>query len=101
MRRPHIFELVEDAIESLDPRNPMQSARRLVRANFVDSNQNRLLHHHRGSFWKFAGNHYAPTDNETIRTAVWEFLERAKRIGKKGAARSNRQARGSRMSSTH
>jgi putative DNA primase/helicase len=85
MRKPHIVKLVDDAIDILDPQNPMRSARQLVEACFVNGNSCRLLHHHRGSYWKFVGNYYAPADSETVRTAAWQFLETAKQIGKKGA----------------
>jgi putative DNA primase/helicase len=85
MKRPHIFEIVDDAIATLDPKNPIASARRLVRARFVDGHGTQLLHHHRGGFWQFAGNYYAPADNETVRTAAWQFLESAKQISKKGS----------------
>jgi putative DNA primase/helicase len=85
MKRPHIFEIVDDAIATLDPKNPMRSARQLVRASFVDGNGHQLLHHHRGSFWQFAGNYYTPADDETVRTAAWKFLESAKQVSKKGS----------------
>ena len=78
MTKPHIVQLVDDAIDVLDPRNPMRSARQLVRTCFVDRDNHRLLHHHRGAFWQFQSNHYASADTETIRTAAWKFLESAK-----------------------
>jgi putative DNA primase/helicase len=67
----------------LDARDPMRSARELVAARFTDSEKRRLLHHHRGSFWRFQANHYAPTDAETIRAITWAFLENARRIDQK------------------
>jgi putative DNA primase/helicase len=78
MKKQNIVQLVDDAIDILDPRNPMRSARQLVRTCFVDSSNHRLLHHHRGTFWQFQANHYALVDNETVRTAAWKFLESAK-----------------------
>jgi putative DNA primase/helicase len=85
MKRPHIFEIVDDATQSLDPKNPIASARRLVRARFVDGDDCRLLHHHRGSFWKLAGNYYAPAAIETVRASACQFLESAKQVTKKGS----------------
>jgi putative DNA primase/helicase len=72
-----------DAEIILDPRDPMHSARELVAARFTDIENHRLLHHHRGAFWRFQANHYAPAEPETIRTAAWTFLENAKQIGEK------------------
>jgi putative DNA primase/helicase len=69
----------------LDPRDPMHSARELVAARFTDSKNHRLLHHHRGSFWRFQATHYSPADGETIRAGAWTFLENAKRIDNKKA----------------
>jgi hypothetical protein len=42
----------------LDPRDPMQAARALVAARFTDQQHRRLLHRHRGTFWRFQENHY-------------------------------------------
>jgi putative DNA primase/helicase len=64
----------------LDPRDPMATARELLTAQFTDDH--RLLHH-RGAFWRFAKNHYVSADTETIRAAIWTFLEYALQIGKK------------------
>jgi len=64
----------------LDPRDPMQAARALVTARFV-SDDHRLLHRHRGTFWRFQLNHYASADQETVRAEVWTFLEQAQRRG--------------------
>src|SRR5262249_50213065 len=64
----------------LDPRNPMQAARALVAARFVNDDH-RLLHRHRGTFWRFQVNHYAFADQETVRAEVWTFLEQAQRRG--------------------
>jgi putative DNA primase/helicase len=86
MKKPNIVKLVDEAVGILDPRNPMRSARQLVRTCFVDGENCRLLHHHRGSFWQFRLNHYVQADNETVRTAAWQFLESAKQQSKKGPA---------------
>jgi hypothetical protein len=67
----------------LDPRDPMQAARALVAARFVNDGH-RLLHRHRGTNWSFETNHYALADQETVRTEVWKFLEQAQRRGNNG-----------------
>jgi putative DNA primase/helicase len=67
----------------LDPRDPMQAARALVAARFVNDGH-RLLHRHRGTFWSFDTNHYALADQETVRADVWKFLEQAQRRGDNG-----------------
>src|SRR6516225_69060 len=61
----------------LDPRDPMQAARALVTARFVNDDH-RLLHRHRGTFWSFKRNHYVLVDQEAVRAEVWTFLEQAK-----------------------
>jgi putative DNA primase/helicase len=66
----------------LDPHHPMQAARALVAARFVNDDH-RLLHRHRGTFWRFEKNHYAPAEQETVRGEVWQFLEHAQRLGGK------------------
>jgi hypothetical protein len=80
----NVVKFVDDALKTLDPKNPMASARALVRARFVDGENRQLLHHHRGAFWQFQNNHYAEADDDTVRAAVWEFLEDAKQMGEKG-----------------
>jgi putative DNA primase/helicase len=82
----NVVELVNEALQALDPKDPMRSARLLVKACFVDDQNRRLLHHHRGSFWQFRENHYVAADNHTVRTATWEFLEAARQISKNGSA---------------
>src|SRR5947209_4135309 len=47
----------------LDPRDPMQAARALVAAHFVNDDH-RLMHRHRGTFWSFATNHFVLADQE-------------------------------------
>jgi putative DNA primase/helicase len=64
----------------LDPRDPMHAARTLVTARFMNDDH-RLLHRHRGTFWRFQNNHYLLADQETVRAEVWRFLEQAQRLG--------------------
>ena len=58
----------------------MQAARTLVATRFVNDDH-RLLHRHRGTFWRFQNNHYVLADQEMVRAEVWRFLEQAQRIG--------------------
>ena len=67
----------------LDPRDPMQAARALVAARFMNDDH-RLLYRHRGTFWRFHTNHYVLADQETVRAEVWRFLEHAQRRGDNG-----------------
>jgi putative DNA primase/helicase len=64
----------------LDPRDPMQAARTLVAARFMNDDH-RLLHRHRGTFWRFQNNHYVLADQEMVRAEIWRFLEQARRLG--------------------
>jgi len=76
----------------LDPRDPMQAARALVAARFMNDDH-RLLHRHRGTFWRFQNNHYVLADQEMVRAEVWRFLEQAERLGsndKPGPFKPNR-----------
>jgi len=66
----------------LDPRDPMAAARALVVARFMNDDH-RLLHRHRGTFWRFQKNHYVLNDQEMVRAEVWRFLESARRRGDK------------------
>jgi putative DNA primase/helicase len=66
----------------LDPRDPIQAARALVAARF-SNDDHRLLHRHRGTFWRFYTNHYTLADQELVRAEVWKFLEHARRRGEK------------------
>jgi putative DNA primase/helicase len=81
----NVVELVNEALTALDPKDPMRSAQALVRACFVDAENRRLLHHHRGGFWLFQENHYVPADAGMVRTATWEFLEASRQISKKNS----------------
>jgi hypothetical protein len=61
----------------LDPHDPMRSARALVSGRFTDKEQRRLLHYHRGAFYRFGGGCYRSASPETMRATVWKFLESA------------------------
>jgi putative DNA primase/helicase len=76
----NIATMVDAALDALDPNDPMRSARKLVEKRFTDENGHRLLHQHRGGFWRFTDNHYDAADTEHIRAVTWKFLETAKRL---------------------
>jgi putative DNA primase/helicase len=71
----------DDKSAILDPRDPMHAARALVAARFINDDH-RLLHRHRGTFWRFQKNHYVLADQEMVRAEVWRFLEHAQRLGR-------------------
>jgi putative DNA primase/helicase len=60
----------------LDPRDPLPSARELVRQAFTRSGI-RTLHHHRGAFYEWSASYYRPVDGNTITALAWAFLEQA------------------------
>jgi putative DNA primase/helicase len=66
----------------LDPRDPMQSARRLVAERFTDAESRRTLHHHMHGFWNHHGGCYRSEDDDVVRAAIWKFLDGAQ--SKKG-----------------
>jgi putative DNA primase/helicase len=65
----------------LDPQDPIASAREFVRSRFTDDAGRRLLHRHHGVFYWYTGTYYRQIEDEEVRTAVWEFLESARRAG--------------------
>ena len=67
---------------TLDPQDPMRSARVLVAANFI-ADDLKTLHRHRGAFWSWNGSYYRLADDEAIRSTIWSFLEKAWRREKK------------------
>jgi putative DNA primase/helicase len=69
--------------ETLDPSDPMQTARALIAGAFADANGLRTLHRHRGAFWTYTGSHYQLADDEIIRSTIWTFLEKSWRLEKK------------------
>lgn len=62
----------------LSPGTPMHSARALVFSIFT-KDELRTLHRHRAAFWSWTGSYYDLVDQETVRSGIWEFLEKAKR----------------------
>jgi putative DNA primase/helicase len=62
----------------LSPGTPMHSARKIVARKFT-KDALRTLHRHRAAFWSWTGSYYELLDQETIRSKIWEVLEKAKR----------------------
>ena len=69
----------------LDPKHPMQSARRLAADVFSSPDGERTLHRYRGGFWRWDGAYYCDVTDEAIEALIWKFLEKAEAIGRKGA----------------
>ena len=59
----------------LDPVNPLQIAKALLRAKFTQPDGLTKLHRHRGSFWQWTGSYFREVDEEATRSAFWGFLE--------------------------
>jgi putative DNA primase/helicase len=59
----------------------MRSARRMVGLEFTSMGR-RILHRHRGAFYRWNGTRYEEVDHESMRSDVWWFLDAAKRVGK-------------------
>ena len=60
----------------LDTRDPMAIARRFIRDEFT-VNGRQALYRYREEFFKFSNSYYRAVDNDTIRTDIWLYLERA------------------------
>jgi putative DNA primase/helicase len=70
-------------VTTLDPQDPMRSAREFVASNFT-KDKLRILHRHRGAFWSWTGSYYRLVGDDTIRSSIWAFLEKALRRADKG-----------------
>jgi putative DNA primase/helicase len=68
----------------LDPTNPMRSARAILAANYTADDGTRLLIRHRNAFWEWTGSYYRLTDEETIASKAWAFLDETKTFDAKG-----------------
>lgn len=67
----------------LDPRDPMPSARALVADRFMASGLP-LVHHYRGTFWRWNGSCYRDADTDSVQAQIWRYLDGAKRYDKNG-----------------
>ena len=68
----------------LDPSDPMRSARTIIPARYTTTSGHRTIHRHRGTFWRWTGNHYQNADDEMMRSEVWQFLKSAMRASERG-----------------
>lgn len=67
------FELhVEPPV--LSPTAPLMSARELIARQFQEG-ASRTLHHHQGTFYRWARSHYVEEAYEAIRATVYKFLD--------------------------
>jgi putative DNA primase/helicase len=68
---------------TLDPADPMPSARLFFERSYK-SDEGRLLHHHQDEFTAWDGTRYVAVECGQMRSEVYEFLERAQRIKVRG-----------------
>src|SRR5262249_15013230 len=62
----------------LTPNDPMPSARHIRSGRYmIDSNS--TLHHYRDEFLSWDRARYIPTDENTVRAAIWAHLENARK----------------------
>jgi putative DNA primase/helicase len=66
----------------LDPADPLNTARIFVERHYTWKGQ-RTLYHHGGAFHAWTGSHYPMADEAEIRAALYHFLDKAERPGKK------------------
>ncbi|MBR0787769.1 hypothetical protein JQ631_01735 [Bradyrhizobium manausense] len=67
----------------LDPRDPMPSARALLKDKFTACGSP-TMHHYRGTFWRWNGACYRDADKDSVQAEIWRYLDGAKRYGKEG-----------------
>jgi putative DNA primase/helicase len=59
---------------TIDPKAPYATAKLFLERTFVGTS-GRTLHHHRGSFYRWAGTAYAEAPNEALRAQLYRFLD--------------------------
>ena len=67
---------------TLDPSDPLPSARSFIDRNYTAGDHRTLLHH-AGQFHAWTGTHYPPVDDAKIRAGLYSFLEGAVRVAEK------------------
>jgi putative DNA primase/helicase len=72
------LDVADADVLTLEPANPMRSARELLLKQFTREDKPTLWRH-RGCFWLWSGSCYQIANDETIRAQVWPLLEKAKR----------------------
>ncbi|RWO21745.1 phage/plasmid primase, P4 family [Mesorhizobium sp.] len=73
----------DDGQTILDPRDPMSSARAMMKARYTVDGLT-TLQHWRDSFYQWAGTHYREADRAAVEADVWRFLDGAKCCNKDG-----------------
>lgn len=68
---------------TLDPRDPLGTARRIVHERYRDG-EHRTLHAWRGDLRAWNGSHYPTAEAAAVRAELYEYLEAAKRPGSDG-----------------
>jgi putative DNA primase/helicase len=79
--RPDARQRTERQPLTLDPQDPMSSARELVKAHYMQS-ELPTLRHWRDSYYEWAGTRYREIDRAAIDAVAWRFLDKARRIAK-------------------
>lgn len=69
---------------TLDPQDPMRSARKLIDMRYTGTAGHRLVHRHREEFWIWNGSCFVLQTNEDMRAAIYNFTERARVMEKDG-----------------
>ena len=67
---------------TLDPSDPLPSARSFIDRNYTDDGH-RTLVHHAGQFFGWSGAHYPVVEDAEIRAGLYSFLESAVRVAEK------------------
>ncbi len=78
-----LVTLIEEDVNApvLDPGDPLPGAELFLVAGY-EQGKARLLHHHRGMFYRWNGASYAEKDEDALRAELYQFLKRAKRSEK-------------------
>jgi hypothetical protein len=79
-----VLDLIKEAEPHylvLSPNDPMRIARTLIAHRYLQEGV-RTIHYHEDTFYTYTGTHYREVENSEIRSAVYRFLEGAKRRSK-------------------
>ncbi len=59
------------------PKNPMAVARQFVQERYIEIGGVIALRHHRGSFYRYVGDHWPEDDDRRVSSELWRWLESA------------------------
>ena len=76
-----LFKNAEPHHLLLAPNDPMRIARTLIAQRYLQKGV-RTIHYHEDTFYIYTGTHYREVKNSEIRSAIYKFLEGAKRRSK-------------------